>query len=127
MLPVFALSQWYFLNYINNKETIDILNTYAFAGVALYGSIFTIAVSILIAPMKFSNFFERIGRNSLQIYVMHVIISSAFRIAATELLGLENVYLLLSIGLVTSIFVPLYIVELSRKYPKINWLFAPPK
>lgn len=121
MLPVFALSQWYFL------ENMDDIATYELAAVALFGSIYTIAFSLMIADYKWSDFFESVGRNSLQIYVMHVIISSSFRIASTELLGITNVYFLLALGMTTGVFIPLYIVQLSKKYPKINWLFNYPK
>lgn len=120
MLPFFLISQWYWLNHPE-------INIFLFGLVALFGSFFTIAFSIRFSQHRFANIFEVIGKNSLQIYVMHVLVSSGFRILFTNIFGIYNTYFLLFLGLFTGVLVPLYVVKLSKKQKPINWLFRPPK
>jgi len=122
MLPIFVISQWLWLN-SSDGEWDD--NIAIYGSVALFGSFFTIAVSQLIAPLGITGFIERVGRNSLQIYVMHVLVCSAFRILLTKVFGIENTYVLLFILLTAGITIPLYIVSLGKKFPVINLLFSP--
>jgi fucose 4-O-acetylase-like acetyltransferase len=120
MLPVFLLSQWYWLNHPD-------INVFLFGLVALFGSFFTIACSIRFSSYRFSTVFEVIGKHSLQIYVSHVLITSAFRIVFTKWAGIHNTYVLLLLGLTVGTMVPLLIVRLGKKVKPINWLFRTPQ
>ena len=55
LLPIFLVTQWYWLTHPD-------INIFAFGLIAIFGSFFTIAVSLVIAPYKISNFFNLVGK-----------------------------------------------------------------
>jgi fucose 4-O-acetylase-like acetyltransferase len=64
-----------------------------------------------------------LGRHSIYIYILHLLVISSFRIVSLRLLDLRNVYVLAAASLVLGIAVPLVIYELGKKRG-IRYLFT---
>lgn len=120
MLPIFAFSQWYWLNHPD-------INVYGFGAVAAFGSFFIIAVALRIGGQNWTKILALVGKHSLQVYLAHVLFSSAFRMLFTKGLGIDNVYLLLFLGLTTGVAFPILLAMTGKKIMPVNWLFSPPK
>lgn len=103
LLPVFLVSQWYFVNHLNIRYT----NIFLFALVALAGCAFMLNICFILQKGGYLKAIRVIGYHSLYIYVIHVIITGALRIVFTGILGITNVplllFMLLSVGIPLSI------------------------
>lgn len=64
-----------------------------------------------------------LGKHSLYIYVAHVIAFAGVRIVLTNLLGIENLIILLISGILTGLFIPMAIYKLAIKL-NMHWLFT---
>lgn len=72
LLPLFLLSQWYFLWHQQ-------LHGFLYAVVALTGSLFVVMLSMLLAKYRKMRFLTTIGHYSLYIYLLHVMIAAVLR------------------------------------------------
>ncbi len=103
LLPVFLVSQWYFVNHLDIRYT----NIFLFALVALTGCAFMLNICFILQKGGYLKAIRVIGYHSLYIYVIHVIITGALRIVFTGILGITNVplllFMLLSVGIPLSI------------------------
>ncbi|MGZ8543812.1 MAG: acyltransferase family protein [Flavisolibacter sp.] len=103
LLPFFAFAQWYWLEY--GKESLLLM---------------PVSLGIILLACVFFYFFCRwarkqgiftglinIGRHSVYIYILHLLIIAGFRILATNLFHVQNVYVLVFGSLVLSIVIPI--------------------
>ncbi len=119
LLPFFVAAQWYWLEY--GKETISMM---------------PVSLAIILLACVFFYFFCRwarqqqiftglinIGRHSVYIYILHLLIIAGFRIFATNVLHLQNIYLLVTGSLLLSIVLPIIAYRYLGKYG-FHYLFS---
>ncbi|RAJ79948.1 fucose 4-O-acetylase-like acetyltransferase [Chitinophaga dinghuensis] len=117
-LPVFVLSQWYFLYHQQ-------MNLYLYAVIALTGSIFMMMLSAWLSRHQQLTFMKTIGHYSLFIYLMHVMLAAVIRSLLLKSGLIMNVPLLLLILIITAI--PLSILAYKTLTAlKMGWLFKGP-
>jgi peptidoglycan/LPS O-acetylase OafA/YrhL len=64
-----------------------------------------------------------LGKHSLHIYVAHVIALAGVRIFLTNLLGIDNLIILLIVGYLSGIILPLVLYKLVIKM-NLPWIFS---
>ncbi|MBV8253770.1 MAG: acyltransferase [Chitinophaga sp.] len=117
-LPVFVLSQWYFLYHQQ-------MNLYLYAVIALIGSVFMMMLSAWLSGHQKLLFMKTIGHYSLYIYLMHVMLAAVVRSLLLKSGLITNVPLLLLILIVTAI--PLSILAYKTLMAlRMGWLFKGP-
>ena len=125
-LPVFVLVQHYF-TYLNLLHQDDYYVQYQqpaiFAITALLGGAFVIQVSFLLQKLDIMRFLRVIGYHSLYIYVMHLMITSAFRSLMLKSLGIENIPVLLVVSITAGVILPVILYNIAERAGSW-WLFS---
>lgn len=117
--PVFWLSQWYWLH---NPD----INLFLFGLIAVIGTFYVFVFSKLVEESRWVNFIKIAGRHSLQIYLMHVLAISSFRIIVTKFLGLEFPLIILFLGWILGNLIPIVFYK-ATKHSFFIYLFQPKK
>ncbi len=112
LLPVFLFTQWYWLAHPELKDT----NLYVFDLIAIVGSAFIFSLAFVLDKLSILKFIRTIGKHSLYIYIMHVIIQGAIRALLVNVLHLQNLYILITISLMIATVLPIYIYQWSMKW-----------
>jgi len=115
LTPFFWASQWYWLHHRD-------MNMFLFALVALLGTVYIFAISLMLAKHNLLPYLKNVGRHSLQIYLMHVMIVAAVRIFIVKFLEIEQVESILLIGWTLGVILPIYIYKYIKKI-KVKYLF----
>src|SRR2546423_5017426 len=128
LLPLFALSQIYFLmaniNHGSEKYLyVEYYQPLLYLLIALTGCSFIINCTFMLQKRSAFELLRKIGFYSLYIYVCHVMVTAATRVILSKLLHISNVPVLLSICIVMGITVPILLYQLSVKL-NIEWLFT---
>jgi len=125
-LPVFFITQYAFTS-INMQHSNDYHVQHfmpaLYALIALSGCIFVINVSFLLQQYSVARFLRVIGYHSLYIYIMHLMIISAFRAVYLRVIGGENLPLFMIAGVMLGIFLPIIIYNLAEK-AGMEWMFV---
>ena len=125
LLPIFLVLQ-YFFSKINLKAGDDYyvqhLMPVLFAIVAFAGCAFIINFSYLLQELKLFKFLRVIGYHSLFIYIMHLMVIAAFRALYINVLGQNNVYVFIIVGILAGIFIPMVIYNVAERMGA-GWLF----
>ena len=97
----------------------------------LNGLIFPVSVILAMASYpilnklnSFSDYFRKIGKDSLVIYLLHAPIVSVTRITLLKL-GIGNVFIHILLGLLLGWFGSVIILYLSKKIPYADFVFYP--
>jgi len=117
LTPLFWYSQWYWLH---NQD----MNMYLFAIIALLGTAYVFSISFILAKYKLFSFMKIVGKHSLQIYLLHVMIIAAVRIVLTNILGLTQPEVILLIGWILGVYLPILMYNII-KTTKLIVLFKP--
>ncbi|HEV3252677.1 MAG TPA: acyltransferase [Puia sp.] len=126
ILPIFVVCQGYFLNTNLSQQSYSYVEDYQplrFLIIALSGCVFMINISFILQKYKALLTLRVIGYYSLYIYLMHVLASSAARILLTKVFGIDQVLLLLPLGILVGLFVPVIFYNLAMKLGAW-WLFS---
>ena len=119
---LFVLAQTFYHSYL--KLTYLSYNGLMLMLLAL-ASIFTVVIVSQVLAQKGSNLIRTIGSYSLQIYLVHIIFGSGFRIFMQKMLGIESSVFHLLFGTLVGIFVSILFVRMT-KYLGLNFLFFIP-
>lgn len=92
------------------------MNTFLFALIEIIGCFLMLNISFMVGSKKALRFIKIAGNYSLQIYVMHVIISSAIRIALIKIFSIQSVPLLMILGVTAGCFLPVYLYKRFKKH-----------
>lgn len=65
-----------------------------------------------------------VGKSSLHIYILHLLIISSFRIVFLKIFGIVNVYFLIGGSLLLGIGLPVLVYLLSKKWTPLQYLFT---
>ncbi|RYE55327.1 MAG: acyltransferase [Sphingobacteriales bacterium] len=110
VVPFFILGQFLWL--YNQPETITL--TVPFLMITLIACAFFYLICKIFYSSGWGLWLTEIGRNSLQIYILHILIISSFRIAITQVVAEPNIYLLLCGSMILGIAGPILIHRLLQ-------------
>lgn len=82
---------------------------------AFTGAVFIFSLSRLNLPGIIHSSLKYLGKNSLYIYLAHVLTGSGVRIILQKFIGIESVSLHLALGCIAGILIPLMMVEIAEK------------
>ncbi len=124
----FALAQTYFLttnlsHAVDKYQFVEYYQPLAFLVIAIIGCAFIINLTFILQKKMISHWLTVLGRHSLYIYVAHVIVFAAARIFLKKFMGIENVPVLLTTGIVAGLIIPILLYKLCIKL-KMPWLFT---
>lgn len=110
-----AIATTVWLNLTENQITAPLI--------AMIGVSATISLAILLEQSKFANFVKVWGLLSLQIYVVHTIVTSGTRILLQKIFGFTEPSAHIFLGTITGIYVPIAICWFCEQV-KFRYLFT---
>lgn len=117
LTPLFWTSQWYWLYHQD-------MNIYIFAAIALLGTAYVFSISFILAHNNYLTLLKVVGKHSLQIYLMHLLIVSGARIGLTNLVGVKEPIIILVVGWVLGVYIPIFVYQ-RIKSTKLIFLYKP--
>lgn len=122
LIVPFVATQYYFLvTNIAHKQLspkylyVEYYQPLMYLVVALIGCAFIITVSSLLERYNAVNWLRVLGKHSLYIYVMHVIVFAATRVVLMRFFHIYDVYLLMVLCIASGVFVPVLFYRLTGK------------
>ena len=118
-LLLFVFVQWYFHYYLDMKySTLGLLPSFF---IAITGIFTVISVSQFLSKIDFW-LVKYIGSYSLEIYLVHIIFGSGFRIVLQNYFGIESSFVHLFFGTIIGLFMSILFVKLIR-YTGLTFIF----
>jgi peptidoglycan/LPS O-acetylase OafA/YrhL len=118
----FAALQYYFLetNVAHRQISpkflyVEYYQPLMYLLVALVGCAFIISVSSLFEKYNAVKWLRVLGKHSLYIYVMHVIVFAAARVALMRFFHIYNVYLLMFLCIAAGVLIPVLFYRITNK------------
>lgn len=109
LLPLFIISQWYFLQHENMRYH----SVYPYAVVALIGCAFMLNICFQLQNWGKLKTLRVVGYHSLYIYIMHVMVVAFLRYLFIQVMGIRSIALLLFINLFLGITICIIIYNLA--------------
>jgi fucose 4-O-acetylase-like acetyltransferase len=128
ILVPFAAGQVYFL-LENLRHTtpkymhVEFYQPFVFLLIALTGCAFIINLTFYLQKKGSLNWLTVLGRNSLYIYVSHVIVFAFVRIVLSQFFGIRDVAIIILSGMVSGLLVPVLLYRLAV-YWNLRWIFT---
>lgn len=124
----FVICQSYFLSQnlshnIPKYMYVEYYEPFSFLIISIVGCSFVISSSFILQKIGAAKWLQYLGRNSLQIYVAHVICFAAIRIMMNKLFHIENVPFLLISGIFAGLVFPLIINAIAQRF-NLWWIFS---
>lgn len=128
LLVPFGAGQAYFLLENLNHSTpkfmhVEFYQPLVFLLIALTGCFFVTNLSIYLQKKNALKWLAVLGRNSLYIYVAHVIVFAFTRILLSKFLGIQQVAVILLSGMISGLFVPVLLYKLAERF-NVRWIFT---
>lgn len=137
LLPLFAGAQYYYLAHVSHPTVLvnyehgsrydylqNISDQLVFLVIALVGCVTMFVLAFRLQQLRLFAFLRVVGYHSLYIYVMHVIITAAIRLALIAVFGIRNPLVLLSVCIFFGILLPIVIYNLFIYRKKAWFLFT---
>jgi fucose 4-O-acetylase-like acetyltransferase len=118
VMPVFIL-----LHYLYLRDSSVMYHPVILA-IAFSGVIFTIVISIMLEDVKGLQWLKVLGANSLNIYLMHVMIMAANRAFLAKFLHIQSMPVLMFSNLIIGLVLPVLLYHFFMK-SGLWWLFTP--
>jgi fucose 4-O-acetylase-like acetyltransferase len=116
-LPIAFATQWYWLDH-------QTMHVFLFLPIALIGCYVVYSLSFILADHAWLPGLIHIGKHSLQIYLMHLLVVSMCRMVMVNILHIESVILILLTGWILGIAIPIGVYTVLKRTPFIV-LFEP--
>jgi fucose 4-O-acetylase-like acetyltransferase len=104
-------------NFINHKMP------WGYLLISLAGCAFVIQLGFVLQQSGVLKWLRVLGYHSLYIYLMHLMIIAAVRIFILKVLGIESVYLILSVAMVAGVLLPIIFYNVAMRWG-LWWLFT---
>jgi fucose 4-O-acetylase-like acetyltransferase len=91
------------------------------------GSLAVMQVAAMAVRKNILNFFVYLGKESLPIYLAHVLVASGIRIVLFKILKIHNPIIHVLLGTIAGIIVPLILYSFVMKRRYLSMLFSYPK
>ncbi len=127
LLP-FGAGQVYFLLENLHHTTpkymhVEFYQPFVFLLIALTGCTFIIHLTFYLQKKNSLKWINILGRNSLYIYVSHVIVFAFVRIVLSQFLGIQNVAIIILSGMASGLLVPILLYRLAEIW-NLRWIFT---
>lgn len=128
LLIPFGAGQVYFLLENLHHTTakymhVEFYQPFVFLLIALTGCVFVMNLCFYLQKKNTARWLTILGKNSLYIYVAHVIVFAFVRITLDKLLGIQNVAIILVSGIVSGLLVPVLLYRLAVHW-NMRWIFT---
>jgi len=120
LVPGFILLQLTWLALQPGNFSMQIL----FLMITIYGCLFFYFFARTMQAFNILPILSSIGKASLYIYILHVFVIAALRIAITKLIPGVSIYVFLLLGLLLGIGLPLLFYQISRRVKWIQYFFS---
>lgn len=125
LLPLFLYANYQFLIINNSHGSANHIEYYQpalYFIIAEIGGIFMLILSMQLNGTSVGKLFASIGRYSLQIYVMHVLVASLVRTVFSKIIGYTYVPVLLFVCITLGMFIPMLVASIAQK-KNWHWIF----
>jgi fucose 4-O-acetylase-like acetyltransferase len=127
LLVPFAVVQYYFLtanlhHSVAKYMYVEYYQPLIFLGIALVGCTFIIYLTFYLQRLDALKWLTYLGRNSIYVYVSHVIAFSAVRIILMKIFHVDQVMILLLACIVAANTLPLLLYALSERFG-FTWIY----
>lgn len=125
LLPLFLYANYQFLVINNGQGSANYIEYYQpalYFIIAEIGGIFMLMLSMQLNGTSIGKAFAAIGRYSLQIYVMHVLVASVVRTVFSKFIGYSYVPVLLFVCIALGMLVPMLVAKIAQQ-KNWNWIF----
>jgi fucose 4-O-acetylase-like acetyltransferase len=124
----FAAAQTYFLLQNLSHSTlkymyVEFYQPFIFLLIAFIGCAFVISLTFFLQKKDVLKWLKILGRNSLYIYVSHVIIFSCVRITLSKFFGIQNVAVILISCISTGLIIPVFLYK-RAEILNMRWIFT---
>lgn len=124
----FLAAQYYFLwanvhNTTSKYMFVEYYQPYVYLLIAIIGCAFIINLTFFLQKKDVLKWLTSLGRHSLYIYVAHVIAFAGVRIFMSNILGIQNVPILLMAGITAGLLLPLLLYKLADRF-NMRWIFT---
>lgn len=124
----FIACQFYFLfqnlNHSASKYMyVEFKQPIIFLFIALIGCAFVINLTFYLQNKNILKFLTVLGRNSLYIYVVHVIVFSCVRIILSKFFDIQNVAVIIISGMISGLIIPILLYRLALKF-NLRFIFT---
>jgi fucose 4-O-acetylase-like acetyltransferase len=113
ILPVFVAGQLFWLQQ-GQTETLGLLIPYLL--IIFVACIFFYFLCRFLRNSGFALWLTQVGKCSLYIYILHILVISSFRILSVNILKIDNVYFLISGSLVLGVLLPILAYRVSSRW-----------
>lgn len=128
LLIPFSIGQTYFLlqnlHHATSKYMfVEFYQPFVFLLIAIIGCSFIICLTFYLQRKNVVFWLTSLGKNSLYIYVMHVIVFASVRILLSKVFGVQNVAVILTSGILCGLLIPFFLYRLAVKL-NLRFLFT---
>lgn len=121
-VAVFVLAQYVYHDTLGLTATDKSIASLALAVI----SVFCCCLVAMSLTGSLAKIFAYLGASSMIIYLMHILAGSGTRIVMDKLLGIENVWIHLAVGVAAGLALPL-LAQLFIKRAGLGFLISPPR
>ncbi|MBL0132543.1 MAG: hypothetical protein IPP79_00315 [Chitinophagaceae bacterium] len=118
ILPFFLVLQHYFTSISFDKGDdyyVQRFMPFLFILAALIGGAFIVSIAFILQKKNWLRFLRVVGYHSLYIYVANLMVTSATRVVLYRVLHVENIYILLFVGIVSGVLIPMLMYGIAQK------------
>ncbi|HMG08151.1 MAG TPA: acyltransferase family protein [Mucilaginibacter sp.] len=119
---LFTLFEYLYFSITKNTRSFHFL----FITVAVLGSLIIMQLSERAVLNKILIFFIFLGKESLAIYLVHILVASGTRVILLKILHIYSPVVNILAGTILGIVIPLIIYSFAVKRPYLSWLFKFP-
>ncbi len=124
-LPVFIAGQlFWFYNVDGNYMPAYTAFLLPFLLIILIACFMFYLVCRILYETGTGRWLNSIGKSSLHIYILHILIISSFRIICLKVFGITNIYILIAGSLLLGIGLPMVVYQLVKKWTALQYLFS---
>jgi fucose 4-O-acetylase-like acetyltransferase len=125
ILPFFIAGQLFWLNNIDQYYSpFEAWYLVPFLLIIFIACVMFYCVCRLLYNGGIAKWLNIVGRSSLYIYILHILIISTTRILCVQILGITNVYMIIGISLLLGVTLPVLVYQLSLKWRPLRYLFT---
>jgi fucose 4-O-acetylase-like acetyltransferase len=126
-IPFIACQVYFLLQNLHHSSSkymfVEFSQPIIFLFIALIGCAFIINLTFYLQNKNILKFLTILGKNSLYIYVVHVIVFSCVRIILSKFFGIQNVAVIIISGMTSGLLIPIFLYRLAVKF-NLRFIFT---
>jgi fucose 4-O-acetylase-like acetyltransferase len=126
-IPFICVQIYFLLQNLNHSTSkymyVEFRQPIIFLFIALVGCAFVISLTFYLQKKNTLKFLLILGKNSLYIYVVHVIVFACVRIILSKFFGIQNVAIIIISGMFSGLLIPILLYKLAVKF-NLRFIFT---